>query len=196
MNIVTRLKLRSLKKKALAMVKKRQENAVSDAELTKEIALHAEITALYDKHKTDKKSPNAELLAIESLRIAAQLGDANAQYELGRRLLEKGKFWDEVKASYLANDIHDKYAKDCYDEAFLFLRSAQEQSQPLAKRLHGMAYINAWGVERDEDKGFKMVIDSIDMEGSWEKATEIFKELGLNKPEFFNKVMQYRQTGK
>ncbi len=195
MNIFKRLKLRSLKKKALAMAKTRQTEAVSDVAIKKEILLYLEIAAIYDKYQHDRKTPNAEWLAIENLRAAADLHDANAQYQVGKRFLEKGKFWDEIRATIYASDIHDRYATDNYDEAFLYLKSAEDQNHALAKRLYGLAYIHGWGVPQDQDQGFKMVIDSIDLEGSWDKATEIFKQLGLNKPEFFNKILQFRQQG-
>ncbi len=193
MNIFKRLKLRSLKKKALAMAKLRQSEAVSDVAIKKEIILYLEIAAIYDKYQFDKKTLNAEWLAIENLRVAADLHDANAQYQVGKRFLEKGKFWDEIRATIYASDIHNQYAKNYYNEAFLYLKSAEDQNHPLAKRLHGLAYINGWGVPQDQENGFKMIIDSIDLEGSWDKATDIFKQLGLNKPEFFNKIMHYRQ---
>ena len=102
MNIFKRWKLKKLKKKAAVLARNRQAEVGSDADLKKEIALHYAIAEMYDKHRYDEGLPNAELLALESYRVAASLEDAQARYIVGQRLIERGKFWDEMKNSIYA----------------------------------------------------------------------------------------------
>lgn len=190
----THLKLASMTKKATAMHANRQHNPVSDAITKKEQQLLYEIAALYDKHQFDKKFPHAREYALEAYRSAAALNDANAQYLVGQRLLEQGKFWDLIKTTCYACQVHDRYAKEAYDEAFAYLNAAEAAKHALAKRLKGMAMINGWGIEKNSDQGFSLVVDSIDLENSWARATKIFQDLGLNKPEFFASIMSARQA--
>ncbi|MBS0359714.1 MAG: hypothetical protein JSS53_10625, partial [Proteobacteria bacterium] len=111
-----------------------------------------------------------------------------------KRLLEKAKFWDGFKKSLFKTPIQEKYAKDFYQEAHSYLKQAEEHGYPLAIRLVGLSYINGWGFAVDQDKGFQLVVDSIEREGSWDRATQIFTELGLNKSEFFSSIMSMRKA--
>jgi hypothetical protein len=85
------------------------------------------------------------------------------------------------------------YAGGSFREALGFVIAAQNHGHILAKRLHGLAYINGWGLEVDRDKGFQFVVDSIEDENAWDRATKIFEEIGLNRPEFFSTMMQMRK---
>ncbi len=193
MNYFKKLTLSRLQKKVFALAKQRQTGDMNEAATQKEAALHLQIAKFYDKQRYNKTFPNAEILALESFRAAAGLHNPDARYAVGQRLLERGKFWDAMQKSIYACNAHKKYAGDAYQEAFVYLQAAEEQGHALAKRLHGLAYINAWGVEKDQDKGFQMVVDSIEQEGAWDRATQIFQEIGLNKPEFFSAMMSMRK---
>ena len=187
-----RWKLKSLKKKAANLFKHRQANQVADAQIKKEIALYYSIAEIYDKNRFNKKWPNAELHAIENYRAAASLSDKEAQYIVGQRLLEQGKFWDEFQQSIYECQAQKDNAEKVYKEAFSYLESAEKLEHPLAKRLIGVAYINGWGVASDTDRGFKLVVESIEQEGTWNDATKIFESLDLNKPEFFSAIMSLK----
>ena len=189
-----RLQIKSMTKKASAMHHNRQDNAVSDIAISKELGLLYEIAKIYDRYQFSKKLPHARELALEAYRAAAALNDSNAQYIVGQRLLEQGKFWDSLKSSLYACNAHLKYATDTYTEAFAYLDAAEAAGHPLAKRLKGLAYINGWGLEKNSDKGFALVVDSIGQENAWARATKIFEEIGLNKPEFFSSIMSIRQS--
>lgn len=188
-----RLKLKSMAKKAMVMNKNRLHSPVSDEIMKKEIELLYAIAKLYDKYRFHKKFPFGAQSAIEAYRVAASLNDPNAQYIVGQRLLEQGKYWDSFKGTPFESAVHQRYASDVYREAFAYLDSAEATGHALAKRLKGLAFINAWGVEKNSDKGFALVVDSIDLEKSWDRATKIFEEIGLNKPEFFSSIMSIRQ---
>ena len=194
MTIFAKIKIKSRKKKLASMYKNRQSNNVSDAALKKEIALLYDLAALYDKNKLNKHIPHAEQLALETYRAAASLNDINAQYIVGMRLLEQGKFWEGLRHSFWANKIHDKYAEEKFKEAYHYLNSAEAAGNPLAKRLKGVALINGWGVSKDSDHGFQLIVESIDQEGSWDRATKLFEELHLNKPEFFSSIMSAKKS--
>jgi TPR repeat protein len=189
-----RLKLKSLLKRATAMHNYRQNNAVSDTVTKKELALLDEIAKLYEKYQFHKKFPHAREYALEANRAAASLNDIFGQYTVGKKLLEEGKFWDSLQTTMFACNAHKKYATAAYEEAFVYLNAAETAGHPLAKRLKGLAYVNGWGVEKDNDKGFSLVVDSIDQENAWDRATKIFEETGLNKPEFFSSIMSIRQA--
>ena len=80
----------------------------------------------------------------------------------------------------------------CYADAHAYLSSSEKLGHIQAKRLHGLAYINGWGVPADKNRGFELIVESIDQENSWDKVPQIFKEIGLNKPEFFSALAQRR----
>lgn len=190
MNFLQRFKLRSLKKKAEVLFKKRDSGA---GDVKQEIKIHKDLAEFYDKHQFDKKLPYAPQSALEHYRIAAILGSSEAQYIFAKRKLEEGKYWDEWIEGIYGRTIHKTYAKACYEEAFNYLSEAEKNSYPLAKRLHGLAYIHGWGIEKNKDEGFKLIVASIEEENAWDKATQIFEELGLNTPEFFSSIMALKQ---
>ncbi len=193
MYIFQRWKLKSLQKKVGHLFKNRQANQVGDAQIQKGVAPYYSIGEFYDKHQFCKNCPNAALNAIENYRAAAALNDRNAQYLVGQRLMEQGKFWDEFQQTIYACQAQKDYASAAYKEAFAYLESANRLEHSLAKRMIGLAYINGWGVEKDTDKGFKLVVESIEQEGAWDDATKIFESLGLNKPEFFSSIMSLKK---
>jgi hypothetical protein len=189
-----RLRLKSLEKKAAGLFRQRQHNPASDANIAREINLYLTMAEIYDRHRFDKKVPQAQWRALENYRAAASMEDPQAQYTVGERLMEIGKFWDGMRETIYACQTHEKYAKIAYDEAFVYLQAAARQQYPLAKRLQGLAWINGWGVERDFDKGVALVVDSIEMEGKWDKLTDILTEIKLNTPEFFASIRKVREA--
>lgn len=191
MNFLAKMKLKGLLKKAKHLCDKREQGA--NVNIKNEIKVLKQLAKFYQKHRSDKKLPYATILADEYHRAAASLNDADAQYTLGQTKLEEGKFWQAWIEGNYGSEVHSIYAAQAFKEAFELLKDADKSGYPLAKRLHGLAYINGWGVDVDQNKGFQMVVDSIEEANAWDKATEIFKELGLNKPEFFSTMMQMRK---
>jgi TPR repeat protein len=193
MNFFSRIKLKSLRKKIVKSHSLREQRGAAD-DVKREIAAHLALAKFYDQHIFDKNIAKAEILAFESYRAAAALGDAKAQYICGERLLERAKFWDTWSKGMFGAEAHKKYAKDNYEEAFSFIKTAENNGFPMAKRLHGLAYVNGWGMAKDLDKGFQLVIESIDQEGAWDRATQIFQKLGINSPEFFEALRSRKKT--
>ncbi len=177
------------------MVENRQNNAVSDLALAKEIQFYYRLANLYHSLIGHKKVPFARELELECFRMAASLDDVKAGYLLGEALLEEGKFWQEQYKSVFSYEVHKDYQERFYNEAFQYLANAEQNDYALAKRLIGLAYINGWGKEADQDKGFKLVVESIDMLGEWPKVTEIFKKLNLNTPEFYSQLTNLKKGG-
>ena len=64
-----------------------------------------------------------------------------------------------------------------------------------ALRVMGLCHIHGWGVAVDRQKGFSLIVDSINRDNSWDKLPEIFSKIGLNKPEFLSELIRYRTTG-
>lgn len=190
---LSKLRWKSLQKKLTRFVETRRNNPVSDVEIKKEVALHHEIAKFCRAHLFDKKFPYAEIYLLESYRAAAALGDVNALYVLGELLFKKARFWDTLSQGVYGCKAHQKYARDLYEEAFTYLLEAEKQNHPLAKRLHGLATIHGWGIAAEKNKGFEMIVESIELENAWDRATKIFDELGLNKPEFFSAIMSLKQ---
>lgn len=185
MSLFQKAKLNSLRKKVQKAHDLREQRG-ANADVQGEIKAQYELAKFYDRHRFDKKVPHAEIYALECYRVAALLGDIKAQYTCGERLLEQGKFWDAWSHSPIYGAaIHKKYAANFYAEAFTYLQSAEAADYAFAKRLLGLAQIHGWGMPRDLDEGYKQVLDSIDLEKAWDRATEIFAELKLNSPEFF-----------
>lgn len=192
MNPLQKMKLASLVKKVEKFHELRE--AGNAGERAEEVKAHLELGRFYDEHKADKEITYPLFRALECYRAAARLGDPDALYFTGERFLEIGKFWDEINSSVYATDVQQSYANTAYKEAFHYLEAAEEMGHALATRLHGMAYVNGWGVPADPPKGFGLVIDSIDLADAWAQATKIFESLGLNTPAFYS-ALGARQKG-
>lgn len=192
MNFLQKMKLNSLTKRVKALYTKRERGGNVDAK--HEIDAQLELARFYDQHRFDKKLPKAEIYAAECYRAAAILGSPQAQYIFGQRRLEEGKFWDHWSKGMYGRDIHKTYANAAYEEALNYLIKAETNGHAHAKRLHGLAYIQGWGLPKDQDKGAKLVVDSIDDEKAWDRAPEIFQKLGLNNPEFYSSIMSARSA--
>lgn len=189
-----RWKIRSLTKKLKAMQANRHHNQPSDDVLAKEISMYMRLSVIYKTLHGKKKYPFSEVNVDECLRAAANLDFANASYELGERLLEKAKFRQKLEVEVLfANPNNAKQAEQLFAEAHAYLAQSDKLGHVLAKRLRGLCYINNWGVESDKDKGFDLVVASIDQENSWDKVPQIFAAIGLNKPEFFSALGKHRR---
>ncbi len=191
MNIFNRMKLKSLQKTADKLFHQREHG--DNVDVKHEANAQLALADFYRNHLFDKGLPNAEQLMQESYRNAAILGSLQAQYQFGKLKLERGKFWQQWREGPHGDDIHQTYAQQCYQEAFTYLAEAEQGNYAEAVRLHGMAYIHGWGVEQDKDKGFKLIVKSIDLEQAWDRATQIFEQLGLNTPEFFSTIMAIKE---
>lgn len=192
MNFLQKFKMNSLRKKVQRTHELREQRNKNE-DVQNEISAQTQLAEFYDKHYFDKKLPRAEIFSLECYRVNAALGDAKSQYICGQRLLEQGKFWDSWAHNPIYGAaIHKRYAVLFFEEAFTYLRTAEEQDYALAKRLLGLAHIHGWGVTPNTDQGFKLVLDSIEMEKAWDRATKIFEELKLNSPEFFTALRSYQ----
>lgn len=185
-------KLNRLRKKVGILSSNRLTNPVSDSLVKKEINLYKKLAVVYDSLTKSKKFPFAREMAIESYRLASELGDSEASRIVGQRLLEKGQFWDGMTDTLYFDQVHDSYKKTCFDAAVLFLKTASDKGDAIGKRLLGVAYVNGFGVEIDMDQGLKLIMESLDLENAWPRSAQIFAELGLNKPDFFTKLMSMK----
>lgn len=190
MTFFKRMKLRSLQKKAKKLHQIRDQGKGTGFKA--EIAVLFELAEFFDKNRFHKKFPEAETFALEYYRAAASLDDAKAQYILSQRLFDKARFYDNWNQDIYGSSVHQRYAALYYEDAFKYLKESEAGGYALAKRYHGLAYIHAWGVAKDSEKGFQMIIDSIEMEQAWDRATKILEELKLNSPEFFNSIMKHQ----
>lgn len=186
-------KIKRLTKKLKAMQQNRLHNQPSEEILTKEINYYHELADIYRKLVGHKKYPFASDSVIACLRAAASIDDAKAQFEVGKILLDEAKFRDTLQQEGLyASPSNERQMHQLYEEAHAYLLAAENFKHIQAKRLRGLCYINGWGVSRDRDKGFDLVVASIDQENSWDKVPQIFAAIGLNKPEFFSALTKHR----
>ena len=193
MLLLKRFTIRSLTKKLKLMHQNRLHNQPSDEVIGKEINLYRTLATIYRAFRNKKKYPFSDLMVTECLRAAAALDSSQAQYELGEKLLEEAKFREKLEMEGLfANDANARRMRELYQDAHTYLFNADKFSHILAKRLRGLCFINGWGVEIDKNKGFELVVASIDQENSWEKVPQIFAAIGLNKPEFFAALGKHR----
>jgi TPR repeat protein len=187
MGFLRKFKINRLKKKLQKLYTERVEHG--KGHLKEEIAAYFQLAQIYRKNKLYDPSG---VYAMECYRAAAHLDDAQAQYLCAKWLMDKGRFWDKWAQGMFGSKIHHKYASDFFAEAIRYLIESEEQGHPIAKRLHGLAYIRGWGLPQNDEEGFKLIIASIDQENAWDRATKIFEELGLNTPEFFSKLVSHR----
>lgn len=190
MYFLKRMKLKSLEKKVKKLYQIRDQGQGSGFKQL--IAALYELAVFFDNYRFYKRFPHAEMQALEYYRAAAALDDAKAQYIVAQRLFEKARFYDEWCQDIFGGTVHKRYAEFYYEDGFKYIKESEAGGYALAKRFHGMAYINGWGVAKDTEKGFQMVIDSIEMEQAWDRASKIFEELKLNSPEFFNAIMKHK----
>ncbi|MFT4057929.1 MAG: hypothetical protein QM652_00110 [Legionella sp.] len=190
-----RWKIKSITKKIKAMQANRVNNQPGDDVLKKEIAYYYDLASIYKKMQCSKKFPFAMLMYEECLRTAAGLDDAEANYLLGKIVLDEAKLRNHLEQEgVFKSEINQKKCQQLFDEAHAYLSVAVKLGHIEAKRLTGLCYINGWGVDVDKKAGFEMVVDSIEQEGAWDRVPQIFAAIGLNKPEFFSAIMQHRKS--
>ena len=186
-------KVKSLTKKIKVLQKSRLHNQPREEDVARELALYQRLIDLYEPLVGHKKYPFAQLMVRECLRAGAALDNANFRYLMGKSLLDEAKFREQLERDEVfSSAANQKEVVDLYQEAHAYLQSAQALGHIEAKRLQGLSYINGWGVDVDQDRGFDLIVASIDQEGSWDKVPEIFTALGLNKPEFFAALGKHR----
>lgn len=190
-NPLNKLRLKALEKKARTLFLKRERNANVNNQT--EIRVLLALAKLYDKYRFSKSMPNAESIALEYYRAAALLGDHAAEYEFAKRFIEKAKFWELLAQGVYGLPIHQDYAKNLYDEAFIYLKRAEEAGYPLAIRLQGLTYVNGWGREVNKEHGYRLIANSIKEEGAWDNAHRIVAALGLDTKEFFASIMALKE---
>ena len=186
MILFKRYKVKKLTKKLKSMQQNRVHNPVGEELISKEKELYYQLAKLYRSLTNCKKVPFAEMMAWECMRAASTLDDANAQFAFASHLLDEAKLRDHLqKEGLFASLTNERQSRLLYEEALAYILAAERLRHIGARRLHGLCYINGWGVPVDQEKGFEMVVDSIEQENSWDRVPQIFASIGLNKPEFF-----------
>lgn len=176
------------------MQRARLNSPVDESDLIKERRFYQELASIYESLVGNKKFPYAQVLQQACYRAAADIDDVEAKFWLGRYLLEEAKIRDQLQQEELfSSRINQRNMSLQYEEAHAWLQAAQQFNHVESLRLQGLAYINGWGVSVDKEKGFSMVVRSIELENSWDKIPEIFARIGLNKPEFFSALTSHRQ---
>lgn len=186
-------KIKRIIKKVKSLQHARTLSQPTSDGLKKEMLLYTQLESIFTSLIGHKKCPHAKEMLLAVYRAESGLDDSRAQYLLGKMLLEEGKFREKLQQEgVFSSDSNERRMKDCYKEAHAFLLAATNLNHIKAKRLYGLCYINAWGFDADQEKGFQLIVESIEQENSWDKVPQIFKEIGLNKPEFFNALMSRR----
>lgn len=157
-----------------------------------EIKMLCDIAEFFSRQAYNCYFPQAKLQKFEYYRAAAGLQNAKAQYLCALMCFDVARFYETWHQSAYAREIHERYMKEAYEQAFAFLNAAEENRYVEAKRYKGLAYIYGWGVEKDTNKGFNLILESIEMQNAWSQATKIIDSLHLNSPEFFQALTQYK----
>lgn len=193
-NFLKRWKLNAITKK-LKRFQQLREQGDKKAQVMEIQTLH-ELAGFYQKVLFNKNFPLARLSLFEAYRAAASLNDAKAQYQCALMAFAKAKFYQTWYQSSYGREIHEKIMRDTYQEAHAFLDAAEANHYVEAKRYKGLAYIYGWGVEKNVNQGFDLILESIEMENAWSNATKIIEKLHLNSPEFFKALTQYQAKKK
>lgn len=184
MNVLSNMKLTSLKKAIKRFFELRE--ASEAANLQDEVQANLALAKFYDEHLFDKDLADADIYALESYRAAASLGSNLGQFIVSERMLKKAQFWEQQSLDLYGSEIHKRYARLLYEEAFNYLAKATEGDFPPAIRLLGLAHFNGWGIEKNSARGMQLIGESIQKEGRWDKATEILQPLGIDPQQFFS----------
>ena len=175
------------------MQQSRIHSQPSEEALKKEIAGYHKLVGIYQSLQGKKKFPFAHEMVLECYRAASSIDDPTAQFQLGKCLLDEAKFRHELQANTLfASPSNERQMNQFFEEALAYLSAAEKLNHVEAKRLHGLCYINGWGLTADKRKGFDLIVASIEQENSWDRIPQIFAAMGLNKPEFFSELAQHR----
>ena len=169
----------------------RINNQPGDQIIKREILYYFELATLYKKLVGNKKAPYAEIMIIECYKAAAALDDSSAHFQLAQILMDEAKFRKNLQTEGLfSSEENVKRSSQLFEEAHAHLLAAEKLGHIAAKRLRGLSLINGWGVTVDKNAGFELIVESIELEGTWDKVPQIFAAMGLNKPEFFSAIMQ------
>ncbi len=193
MNMLKKRKLNNLREAVIKFYNQRLDG--ESTEPGKEVSAQLELAKFYDDHAFDSDIPNATQLADECFRAAANLGDVRSQYNFGRRIFDRARFWDDLSTSPFGCDAQKRYAEAAYQEAFTYLQEADKSGSYMAKRLLGLSAYRGWGAAQDEEKGLDLIIASIDQQAGWEKAKDIVTAVGLDPQDFFSKLAQRKANG-
>ena len=186
-------RINRLKKQLKVLQQTRLNNDVSREALQREISIYVQLAKIYESLKGSKKFLFAHDQALACYRMAASLEDVNSQFILGSALLDEAKLRDSLQTEGIFNSASNElFMNELYKEAHAFLYAAEEHQHINAKRLRGLCYINGWGVPVDKDKGFDLVVASIEQENSWDRVQKIFKQLGINNSQFFSELFKHR----
>lgn len=189
-----KIKINRLYKKLRNMQLSRLQNQSTPEMLKKELLTYENLAKVYAKLIRNKKFPFAREQELACYRAAAVLDDMNAQYILGKKLLEEAKLRDTLQQSELfTSESNAFFMNELYKEAHAFLLEAEKKQHINAKRIRGLCYINGWGVPVNKDLGFDLVVASIEQENSWDRVQKIFKDLGINQSSFFSELFQHRK---
>ena len=173
----------------------REQGNVSSEAANAEIKLLMDLAEFYQKRSKSKWYPYAKEMIENVYRRAAALGSTDAQLWLGKTLLEQAKAYETwQKEKVLANSENEKRFQNLYFQTHAYLKEASEHSIE-ALRVLGLCSIHGWGEPMDRKKGFSLITESINRENSWDKVTEIFAKIGLNKPEFLQELIKFRTQG-
>jgi hypothetical protein len=193
MGLFKRFKIKRLTKKLLILKQAREHNQPTDEAIHTEKTGYHQLAGIYMALQGKKKWPFSREKMLACYRAAAMLHDSKAQYLLGKALLDQAKMREELEVGdVFASQSNERAMRQLYEEAHAYLSAAEGLQHVEAKRLHGLCYINAWGVPEDKERGFKLVVESIELEKSWDKVPQIFASIGLNKPEFFSALTKMR----
>ncbi len=193
MGFLKRFKIKRLIKKVTALKQAREHNQPTNDAVRTEKAIYHQLAGIYAKLHGKKKWPFARERMLACYRASSMLHDAKAQYLLGKALLDEAKMREGLENTQVfASQSNARSMAQLYEEAHAYLSAAEGLQHVEARRLHGLCYINAWGVPEDKERGFKLVVESIELEQSWDKVPQIFAAIGLNKPEFFSALTKMR----
>ena len=159
----------------------------------KEILVYKKLAKIYESLIGSKKWPFAQLQVSCCYRAAAGLDDPDSQYIMGKRSLDTAIFRQKLQSEGIFESQNNAFHIDeLYKEAHQYLNSAVARKPIQSKRLLGLCYINGWGVAVNKDKGFDLIIASIEEENSWPRVQKVFSEVGINQSEFFSELFQHR----
>ncbi len=193
MGFLNRLQIKRLIKKLSVLRQAREHNQPTDEALRMEKTMYHQLAKMYQRLHGKKKWPFARERMLACYRAASMLHDSKAQYILGKALLDEAKMREELEKGHVfASQSNERSMRQLYEEAHAYLSAAEGLEHVEARRLHGLCYINGWGVPEDKEHGFKLVVESIELEQSWDRVPQIFASIGLNKPEFFSALTKMR----
>lgn len=160
-----------------------------------EINIYLQLAHLYGKCIGLKAYPYAHEMQKLAYRKAARLGNDDAKLWLCREMLKHAaekEAW--LSEGIFENDLHQKDYHAMYAQAQKML-SRLSETHLEARILLGVARLHGSGEPVNLSEAYAYLVDLVDQEDAWHDLTQLFSNVHIQRPNFFDELIRFRTEG-